>query len=179
MTGKRPAKLPERDECLRILRDAGCSEEVIEHCIAVAELAVKMARRCEADVRLVEAGALLHDIGRGRTHGIAHAVEGADLAKDLGLPRGIVWIIERHIGGGITKGEAERLGLPARNYLPDSLEEKLVAHADNLIAGNTRVAVGSTVNDLVRRGLADSARRVVALHKEMSAACGMDVDRIP
>lgn len=179
MTGGRPAKLPGRGECLGILRDAGCSEDVIEHCLAVAELAVKMARKCEADVRLVEVGALLHDLGRSRTHGISHAVEGADMAQDLRLPQAVVRIIGRHIGAGITKGEAKRLGLPARNYIPDTLEEKLVAHADNLIAGGTRLTLGSTVNDLVRRGLADSARRVVALHKEISAACGIDVDRIP
>ena len=66
---------------LNLLKKAGCSEEVINHCIAVRDIAVKIAKKANADVELVEAGALLHDIGRSKTHGIFHAVEGVKIAK--------------------------------------------------------------------------------------------------
>ena len=181
MTGgtARPVKVPGADECLRILTENGCSGDVVEHCKAVAQLAVRIAKRCGADPELVEAGALLHDLGRCRTHGIAHAVEGAKLASDLKLSPALVKVIERHIGGGISRSEAKRLGLPEKDYTPRTLEEMVVAHADNLMSGSARTTVGQTVAQLVRKGMDGPAARVLKLHKDLSAACGCDVDTIP
>ncbi|MGB2582023.1 MAG: tRNA (cytidine(56)-2'-O)-methyltransferase, partial [Thermoplasmata archaeon] len=90
----------------------------------------------------------------------------------------IVMIIERHIGAGILEGEAVALGLPERDYVPETLEEKIVSHADNLIAGDRRVTLKETVADLIRRGLRDAAVRTVKLHEELSQIAGIDVDRI-
>lgn len=174
----RPVKVPGSEECLRILSSSGCGDEVVEHCKAVAKLAVRMARRCGADEGLVEAGALLHDIGRSKTHGIAHGIEGAKLASELKLPQQLVRIIETHVGGGITRAEAARQGLPKKDYVPRTLEEKIVAHADNLMDGSKRIPVGETVSQLVRKGLTVPAEQVLQLHKELSEACGCDVDEI-
>ncbi len=174
----RPVKVPGSEECLRILTGSGCGDEVVEHCKAVAKLAVRIARRCGADEGLVEAGALLHDIGRSKTHGIAHGIEGAKLASELKLPQQLVRIIEKHVGGGITRAEAARLGLPKKDYVPRTLEEKIVAHADNLMDGSKRIPVGETVSQLVRKGLTGPAEQVLQLHKELSEACGCDVDEI-
>ena len=127
---------PNREKCLKILHDAGCSEKVVEHCKTVTRLALKIAKKCNANIELVEAGALLHDIGRSRTHGVMHGVEGAEIAKEIGLPDEIVNIIERHLGGGISKEEATKIGLQEKDYTPVTLEEKIVCHADNLIAHN-------------------------------------------
>lgn len=174
----RPVKVPSREESLRILAESGCSDDVVAHCVAVADLASRIARRCGADPELVEAGALMHDLGRCRTHGIAHAVEGAKLATELKMPPALVKVIERHIGGGITKPEAKKLGLPAKDYTPETLEEKVVAHADNLFSGTERVTVRVTVNEMVRKGLDEQAAKVLRMHKDMSEACGCDVDDI-
>lgn len=174
----RPVKVPDRDECLRMLVDNGCSDDVIEHCKAVAHLAVRIARRCGADYELVEAGALLHDLGRSRTHGMAHAVEGAKMASSMKLPPALAKVIERHIGGGISRAEAKRLGLPQKDYTPRTLEEMVVAHADNLISGTRRTTVAESVSQLVRNGMEEPAARVLNLHKELSKACGCDVDTI-
>ncbi len=142
MTGAKgkPADLPSRAECLKILRAHGCDDEVVSHCEAVSALAVKIAKKCRADVHLVEIGGLLHDLGRCRSHTISHAVEGAKLATSLDLPEEIVKIIERHIGAGITSKGAERLGLPRKDYTPRTLEEKIVAHADNLMTQIERLS---------------------------------------
>lgn len=180
MTGAKgkPADLPSRAECLRILREHGCGDEVVAHCEAVSALAVKIAKKCRANVNLVEIGGLLHDLGRCRSHTMTHAVEGAHIASDLRLPQDIVKIIERHIGAGITPKEAERLGLPRKDYTPRTLEEKIVAHADNLISGSTRTGIEEAVAYIARKGKHEAALKVMRLHEELSKACGTNIDNI-
>ena len=170
--------IPSPDECLNILKEVGCSEKVIDHCKAVRDVAVKIARKTNADLKLVEAGALLHDIGRSKTHGIRHAVEGAKIAKKIGLPEKIVNIIERHIGAGLSKNEAKKLGLPAKDYIPETLEEKIVCHADNLIDNNKKQNIEVEVERALRKNLKEYALRLVNLHKELSELCGMDLNNI-
>ena len=174
----RTGDLPDRDQCIAMLRQAGCSEDVVAHCIAVSVVAARIARRLGAATSLVQAGALLHDIGRSRSHAIDHAVVGAEIASELGLPEAVVRVVERHIGAGITKEQARLLGLPERDFVPETLEEKIVAHADNLVAGNERVSVREAVASLTRRGLADVASGVMRLHVELSTLAKMDIDRI-
>jgi len=120
-----------------ILITAGCSKDVVSHCIAVSGKAIFFAERVTVplDRELVRQGGLLHDIGRSKTHGIGHAIAGVEVATALGLSDRIICIIERHIGAGITASEAERLGLPKKDYLPLTPEEKIVSYADNLLSG--------------------------------------------
>ena len=122
---------------VEVIITAGCSRDVVAHCIAVSKGAVSIAGRVKAslDRELVRQGGLFHDIGRARTHGIDHAVIGVEIARELGFSDQLVLIIERHIGAGITAAEAARLGLPQKDYLPLTAEEKLVSYADNLTSG--------------------------------------------
>ncbi|MDP3297033.1 MAG: hypothetical protein Q8N09_05485 [Thermodesulfovibrionia bacterium] len=41
--------------------------------------------------------------------------------------------MEKHIRGGLTKDEAEELGLPVKDYSLKTLEEKIVIYADRLV----------------------------------------------
>lgn len=175
---ERPAALPSRDECIELLRECGCNDRVIAHCKAVSALAVKIAKRCGGDVKLVEVGGLLHDLGRCKAHTISHAVEGAKIARERKLPEALVKIIERHIGAGISKDEAKELGLPEKDYIPLTLEEKIVSHSDNLMSGIERTSINEAVAYLTREGQAQAALRMLALHKELSARCGIDLDEI-
>lgn len=120
-----------------MLVHAGCAPAVVAHCRAVCGLAQELAGRVafRIDTELVRTGALLHDIGRARTHGYDHAIVGAEMVRGLGLGESLADIVERHIGAGITADEARRLGLPARDYLPETPEEKIVSYADNLVCG--------------------------------------------
>ena len=121
-----------------ILIEAGCSPGVIAHCKAVSSTAVALAeqvKRVTIDRELVRLGGLFHDIGRSRSHDIHHALAGVKIGIELGFPERLLFIIERHIGAGITAAEAERLGLPKKDYLPLTPEEKLVSYADNLTKG--------------------------------------------
>ena len=137
-------------EALDLLLKSGCSPDVIEHSRAVAQYAKMIALNINScaekksmneniDTDLVFIGGLLHDVGRSRTHGILHAVEGAKIASEKGVEENLVNIIERHIGAGIPVEETKALGLPEKDYIPIKIEEKIVAHADNLIFG-TKVA---------------------------------------
>jgi uncharacterized protein (TIGR00295 family) len=172
-------KYPNRNECLHILEQTGCSPDVIKHCQAVTKIALAICKKIpEADIDLVEAGALLHDLGRSRTHEIGHAFQGADLARELGLPEELVLIIEKHIAGGIPPETAVELGLPVRDYMPRTLEEKIVAHADNLVETHKKVRIDRSVKILQNKGLDEAAERVMKLHKELSGYAGIDIDEI-
>lgn len=120
-----------------VLVKAGCSAEVVAHCQKVSMTAISIAERVKypLDRELVRCGAMLHDIGRSRTHGIRHAIAGVEIGRSLGFSEQLLLIIERHVGAGITASEAVRLGLPEKDYLPLSREEKIVSYADNLISG--------------------------------------------
>lgn len=166
--------LPGRSEALGILRDAGCSRSVVRHCVNVARIAARIGGELVAaghglDLGLVEAGALLHDLGRSVTHGVEHGAVGGELCRGLGLPDAVMRIVERHVGAGIPAGEAEELELPAGEYMPVSLEEKLVCYADKLAKGDGEVEFGVTVGEMVERHGSDhpAIGRMWALHGEM------------
>ena len=128
---------PEED----LLRKAGCSEGIIAHCRAVCTVALSFTRSPVVDRDLVREGAMLHDIGRSRTHSIAHAQEGAAILREMGVREEVARIAERHIGAGLTADECSLLGLLPRDSLPRTLEEQIVANADNLVQGQRETSV--------------------------------------
>ena len=155
---------------LELLERENTPENVIQHCVAVCKKAMKIAANFDdADKALIQKGALLHDIGRSRTHGITHAVVGVEIAREYGYPTEVLNIIERHIGAGITAEEAAKLGLPEKSYVPQTLEEKIVAHADNLISGTKEVDIDFVI-DKWKRTIEDSddnIERLIELHREL------------
>ena len=126
------------------------------------------------NVDLVEIGALLHDVGRSKTHSINHAVAGVEIAEKAGLPEAVVAIIKRHVGGGITEAEAQALGWPQDSYVPLTLEEKIVSYADKLIETSERVPIEMTLNKLRHENLNGAAERVKNLHYEITKLIGED-----
>jgi uncharacterized protein len=126
------------------------------------------------DFALVEVGALLHDIGRSKTHMVHHAVVGADIAKLAGLPDSVVSIIKRHVGGGITASEAEKLGWPEDVYVPVTLEEKIVSYADKLIENSKRAPIDITIEKLSKELKYEAAERVRKLYEEITDVIGDD-----
>lgn len=137
---------PETDP-ISLLKRSGCPDDVIEHCIAVRDLAMIFARNAPADRDLVETGALLHDIGRCGCHSLAHGQIGADICREYGLPEDLCRIVERHIGAGLTADECREEGLKPIDCIPETIEEKIVAHADNLISGTEEI----TIEERLRR----------------------------
>ncbi len=172
-------QFPSKRSALNVLLQSGCTREVIRHCKAVAALATQIAEACKkkglsVNIQLVEVGALLHDIGRSRTHHVDHVIIGAEIAKSLNLPNTIVSIIERHVGGGITADEAKKLGWPIKSYIPQTLEEKIVNYADKLIEGLRRVPIKRTIEKFSEElgSTHPSIGRIKELHEEFSSLIG-------
>lgn len=148
---------------------SGASRRVIEHCMTVEKKALELARKKNADLELVSVGAILHDIGRSKEHGISHGVIGAEIARSLGLDERIVRIIERHVGSGITREEAVPLGLPERDFLPETLEEKIVNYADSLVDGDRIMSFEEALEDYSEKFGKDSliVDRLKRFHLEL------------
>ena len=135
---------------LKILKQEETPENVIEHSKAVCKKAMKIADNFkDADKDLIKKGALLHDIGRSKTHGITHAVEGAKIVREYGYPEEVQNIVERHIGAGLSEDEAIKLGLPKKSYIPQTIEEKIVftEHFERIVFTDE---VGEYVNNPLR-----------------------------
>lgn len=135
-----------------------------------------MARRLkdkghDVDVELVEIGAILHDIGRSKTHGTDHAAVGGEMVRKLGVAEPVARMVDRHVGAGIPEDEARELGLPEGVYVPETLEEKVVCYADKLISGWREVDISVTVEDFAKKMGRDhpAIERLWSLHREMEA----------
>lgn len=154
-------------DALELLKKYGADRRVIAHVRAVRDYAMEIAGQADCDQGLVEAGALLHDIGRTRSHGMDHAVIGAAILEGEGVDGRIVRIVERHIGSGITPEEAKRLGLPPKDYLPETIEEKIVSHADNLIGSTERIPIGDAIAMARRKWPPSAVDRLIRMHFEV------------
>ncbi|MBO3768821.1 MAG: TIGR00295 family protein [Thermoproteota archaeon] len=149
---KRKSSIPEEEECLKILREEGVEENVIKHAIRVSKIAKEIVSKIrlkgyDVDEKLVVAGALLHDIGRSVTHDVSHGVIGGRIIRRRQLDDRLARIVERHVGGGIPKDEAEKLGLGNTDLIPETLEEKIVCYSDKLVDGDKRVEFEETLRD--------------------------------
>ena len=169
---------PSESECLRILRDAGCKKRVIVHCCTVRTVAGEMMKKIDCDRDLVVAGAMLHDLGRAKDHSILHAMIGADMAEDLGLPSEVVEIIRKHTGAGLDQQDIDEMGLPQGDYMPRTIEQKIVAHSDNMVSDNAVVSHMHSVEKLVSKGSRRGAEKIEKLHLELSRLYGEDLDVI-
>ena len=137
---------------IKTLKDVNCPQHIIEHSKTVSKKSLEMASNFKGktglniNMELVENGSLLHDIGRSKTHTIKHAIVGAEILRNLNFPVKIINITLNHIGAGIPRNEAKILGLPFINYMPKTFEEKIVAHADNLVNGTVEVDINFVIN---------------------------------
>lgn len=169
---------PSKEQCIALLEEEGCKRRIIVHCCTVCTMAEAFAERIDCNEALLCAGALLHDIGRSLTHSIEHAIIGGSIVRNLGLPREVEEIVRKHIGAGIDAKDAKEFGLPKGDYIPRTIEEKIVAHADNMVSDNRLVPHSYSVERLRNKGSIRGADRMMALHMELSELYGEDLDSI-
>jgi uncharacterized protein len=153
-----------KNDALALLKKYNVNQRVMEHAVAVHDYAMEIAAAVECDRELVEVGSLLHDIGRAKSHGIDHAVIGAEMLKKEGVDGRIINIVERHIGAGLTAREAKKLGLPPKDYVPKTIEEKIVCHADNLIGSTERITIRDTIGMARKKWFPESVDRLIRMH---------------
>ena len=114
------------------------------HSECVMQKALRCAKHCtlDIDIDFVAEAALLHDIGIFRCHApsihcmgdepyICHGRIGAELMRAEGYPRH-ARVCERHTGAGLTKHDiiSQKLPLPEEDFLPETIEEKVICYAD-------------------------------------------------
>lgn len=131
--------------CTALLHAAGTPAQVIAHCHAVAEEALRLADRLPADEAapdrgLLYAAALLHDVARTEPN---HAETGAALVRALGYPEVAGVIAQHHDFDGDRLDEAALLFL-ADKYVRGtervSLEERFAASAERCADEEARAA---------------------------------------
>lgn len=153
---------------------------VLAHSKAVQNIALETAERIKLrnpnvaiDIEFIRTACILHDIGRFAhppgDGSLKHGVAGADLLRAEGLDERYARVCERHLGAGIPKEEVKkkRLPLPAKDYMPETIEERIIAYADNLTAGEGRVSSEQVVKRFTEEIDEDAGNRVKKLHDDI------------
>lgn len=144
-----------RQAIIQLLQDNGTGPDLLAHVERVERISQQIANLVEeqsrpVDRQVLEAGALLHDLGlplrtgapitipafgekaKGLTSDdIGHGITGALRGAELGLPVAVTRCALRHIPGP-SIAECAVLGLPTppEETVPVSIEEKIVSYAD-------------------------------------------------
>ena len=157
----------------------------MKHCRQVADKALDIARRkaLPLDEQDIIDGAMLHDIGivltdapgidcHGQLHYMCHGTAGADLLRREGFDDRFARIAERHTGAGITAEEiaASGLPIPVRDYLPETLLERLICYADKFYSksGDMKEKPLERIIASMSKFTPSTLERFKALHKEFS-----------
>jgi len=175
--GKKEEIIPDREFVLDLLRRLKIPLSVRRHSEKVADKALEIAdkiTKANVDKNLIEIGALLHDIGRTKTHGFKHALIGGKLLRERGFSINLARICETHILGGLDKEDAKRVGLPEKDYLPKTLEEKIICLADKHMAGTREVTIKERFNRWFHkygksRILLKSKKRIEQIQREIES----------
>jgi HD superfamily phosphodiesterase len=145
--------LESRETRLRdFLVQQGADESHLTHVTQRANLGVRIGNAIEAnggdvDLDAIYFGAMLHDIGHFHSPSILHGIRGAEIVVSNrklmmeGFALGpetfakICEAIECHVVGGLRRRwiEEAKLPLPARDYVPQTLEAKIVAFCDQVL----------------------------------------------
>lgn len=164
-------------------------EIYLPHCRAVSDLAMNIAaRRPElgANPDILEASAMLHDIGIFLTHApeigcfgdlpyLAHGYKGRELLESEGL-NAIAPVCERHIGVGISLEDIEekKLPLPLRDMTPQTIEEKIVCYADKFFSKSSGTLLKPKPMEKIRKSISRYGEDKWRLFEEMMALFGIE-----
>ena len=148
-------------------RNSQAYDILVVHSRRVTDKALEIAHKhpeMNFDLTFIEEAAMLHDIGiflcdapsidcHGTEPYIRHGLLGAELMRKKGYPRHAL-VCERHTGTGISRKmiEEQNLPLPHQDFLPVSLEEKLICFSDKFYS-KTKLQKEKSV-EKVKTGLA-------------------------
>jgi len=134
-----------RAECLELLQRFDMPDHIRRHSLLVTEVALFLTRRlngnsCRLDPELIEAAALLHDIGKFHSlqTGENHAVLGAKMLDGIVNPA-IAGIVGDHIS------------LDASQVAGPITESLLVNYSDKRVRHDQVVSVEERYQDLIAR----------------------------
>jgi len=173
--------IPSEGDAMAIHTRYKTGAHIIRHCQAVAMAAEIIADEAErrglpVDEQAVIAGALLHDIGRTRSQTVMHGVQGAEMLEKEGVDRKVVEIVRRHVGAGISPEEAKKLGLPDFDYIPRTLEQRIVCFADKMVDADKVRPFGEEVHRFTAK--AHDVGRLLALKRSLAEDLGEDPEKL-
>jgi len=142
---------------------------LIIHSQSVARKALQIVSlhpELHLDANFIREGAMLHDIGIIRTNAsgiycfgtepyICHGLLGGEMLRLEGFPLH-ARVCERHTGAGIgiEDIEAHNLPLPHADFLPETMEEKVICYADKFFSKthlDRERTVEEALNSLLKR----------------------------
>ena len=157
-------------------------QKILQHSQAVKRVALTFAQAIQkqghkVDLNLIKTGSLLHDLGRftcppKTKDSLKHGFLGGKILRKEGLPQH-ARIAETHLGAGISKEEIiqQKLPLPKRNFLPRTIEEKIIAYVDNLVFGD-RLGTVQEVVERFKKEIPSALPRLIKLHNEIEKLRG-------
>lgn len=173
--------IPDERAALELHKKYRSNEHIVRHCETVAKVAkILVGRLEEKDVpingKTVLAGALLHDIGRTKTQTVHHGHAGGKIVASEGVDAEVASIIQRHVGAGISKEEADSLGFPQGDYIPRTLEEKVVCFSDKMVDMDRVRPFNEEVNRFRKKG--HDVQRLEDLKKSLERVLGEDPESL-
>lgn len=155
---------------------------LIYHGKLVRDRSLTIARNLKdsaIDMALIEAGAMLHDIGMFKTnvskfgcngahHYIRHGILGRELMEKEGFFK-IALICERHVGVGLSKQNIidEKLPLPSRDMIPLSIEEQIICFADKFFSKSMSADSPEKNLQQIKKGLHIFGKGKIAVFEKM------------
>ncbi|MGB9627641.1 MAG: HDIG domain-containing metalloprotein [Thermodesulfobacteriota bacterium] len=137
--------IPNREECLRLMGDFGMLENIIDHSLEVARVALFLSeelnkRGQKIDLALIEAASLLHDLTKTECLRTKedHALKGCQVLERMGYSR-VGEVVAQHIWL-IKEGDPSMVS-----------EEEIVNYADKRVMHDRIVSLKERFNDLRRR----------------------------
>lgn len=154
----RQIDIPSRKDCLVLMAKYGMLSHIREHSLLVRDVALHVGTALvEAGfglhLDLLEAGALLHDLGKTACLGtsINHAEWGAQVLHDAGYPE-VAQVVREHIVLQANGGEPRFIR-----------EAEVVNYADKRVLHTRVVTLEDRFADLMERyGTTDEAQRRIA-----------------
>lgn len=151
------------------------------HSQQVAKKALEICRNKKLPLDPIDVfcAAMLHDIGVVRCNApeiyaygtlpyICHGIEGKKILDHHGLNK-YSSICETHTGSGISKENIKnnKIPLPAKDFLPTTLLEKLICYADKFYSKSGDLTKEKSVNEIINQMKKfgdDSLERFMKLH---------------
>lgn len=146
--------IPTKRQVLKLMKNLGLHRNILRHQSAVMREAREIAHnisKVELNIDLIVIGALIHDIGRIKTHTLEHGPIGGDIIRSYGFSEKLARIAERHSMAGLTREEAIKFDLPDRIYQPETIEEKIVCLADKYYISNKKVSIQERFNKWIEK----------------------------
>ena len=179
------------DGAVTLLHRYGGEAAWTRHCRAVSLVAERagqaLEEHCAVDRDFLRVAGLVHDIGRYRTHDpVQHGVEGYRLLTSLGHHRE-AFICASHVQCGLSASEAAQAGLPEQEFMPRTLEERLIPVLDSIVEFDRPTTVEQRFASLSRRYQGNGAfldsidrshRRVRAVLDDLERRYPISLERI-